>query len=501
VQPDPKRRLDTANHANAEDIVVPPDPHLLESLRAVGYSFETAVADIIDNSLTAGATEVQILSSATGEPRFAVLDNGTGMTRADAIRAMTLAAESPQGSRKEHDLGRFGLGMKTASLSQCRTLTLSTKRGASISTFQWNLDYIAKTGQWNLKEITHPSHTEFLGLEALMQLHSGTLVHWSELDRLKLSEGPDQAAFDAATIRVRDHCELVFHRFISGSDARQVDILLNGRKLHSYDPFLSENKATRKQNQTFTLAGVKVPVTAYTLPHLSRMTTSQRTAITKYGNLRDTQGFYLYRAGRLVIWATWFRLNSKKELASLARVRVDVPNTLDHLWALDIKKSHAQAPRELRDRLRTLSQEFVSPSRQTALFRGIRQKPNNQFINTWNLIKGRDDFRYEVNRQHPALANLVEHLDENQKIALEGLLESIETTLPLQDAHNRMSEDRIPAPIPDTQELVQQALKYRPLFEPNQFIPSVLSMEPFSRDPQLPLALEKHMSEKSKGAF
>ena len=134
-------------------IVVTPDPALLESMRSIGYTIESAVADVIDNSVAANASNVEILFSSSGPFEIAVVDDGTGMSRDEAVTAMRLAATSPTTERRPEDLGRFGLGLKTASLSQCRTLTLATKKNGELTVLRWSLDYVIDTGDWSLIEL------------------------------------------------------------------------------------------------------------------------------------------------------------------------------------------------------------------------------------------------------------------------------------------------------------------------------------------------------------
>ena len=134
-------------------IVVTPDPALLESMRSIGYTVESAVADVIDNSVAAGASNVEILFSSAGPFQIAVVDDGDGMSAEDAITAMRLAATSPTTERRPEDLGRFGLGLKTASLSQCRVLTIATKKDGVLTVLRWSLDHVIESGEWSLLEL------------------------------------------------------------------------------------------------------------------------------------------------------------------------------------------------------------------------------------------------------------------------------------------------------------------------------------------------------------
>lgn len=483
------------------DIELAPDPHLLESMRAVGYSFETSVADIVDNSIAASASRIHLLASPDGPFRFAVLDDGGGMTRDDAIEAMTLAARSPSEARSQSDLGRFGLGLKTASLAQCRRLSVVTRRNGVTTAFRWDLDHVLSSKRWLLQELDVEECSRLFGWELLQTLEHGTLVCWDDLDLLELAEGTAQSDFDAAVRRVQSHCELVFHRFISGSDMRQIEITVNGNPLAALDPFLRSNRATRRQSQSVSVAGVKLEVTSYTLPFASKMSSADRARALAPGAFRDSQGFYIYRGGRLVIWGTWFRLNPKTELGKLARVQVDVPNSLDHLWALDIKKSAATPPRELRDKLRTLANEFIRPSRSTNLFRGLKPKNQDTLVRAWQLVEGREQFHYEINRAHPVVSQFEADLTPEQLGRLDDLFGIIERTLPLLDAHNRLSQDAdVATEYGGLDALVEEALRLRPIFaashpSDDDFVSLVLGMDPYGSAEGFEEALRKAMKQ------
>ena len=161
-----------------KEIELTPDPHLLESMRAVGYTVETAIADIIDNSVAAMASTIDVRLSASGPPRLSVLDDGTGMDRMTALDAMRLAVRPPSDARRPEDLGRFGLGLKTASLSQCRTLTVASKRDGEVTVLRWDLDHVSQTGRWAVIEVDPAEWSGLLGWASFEAQASGTLVAW-----------------------------------------------------------------------------------------------------------------------------------------------------------------------------------------------------------------------------------------------------------------------------------------------------------------------------------
>ena len=439
-----------------EDFVLVPGPQLLESMRAVGYSLKTAISDIIDNSLAASAQEVDIFCTAEGgSPHIAILDDGTGMALDDAIAAMKLAGNSTNDERSPGDLGRFGLGLKTASLSQCRRLTIVTKTEEALSCLRWDLDHIAETGQWSLQILDAEEASRVPRSERLVALKHGTLVVWEVLDSLENQGGHLAKAMDSRMVEVRDHISLVFHQFLEGYMGRpKVRIRVNLIELDPADPFLKDdNRTQRVKPETILVDGEAITVQLFTLPVLTKLSAAQRRKAQIAGSFRESQGFYVYRGGRLVIWGTWFRLANKGELGKLARVKVEIPNTLDSLWELDIKKSQAAPPDFVKERLRTLVARFQAPSQKAHVYRGRTTKADDGVVRFWDVIEDREAFRYQINRDHPLVGQMGSSLQEADRQLLEALLAGVEGTFPVQDAINRISTDQVPATEVEDQEL------------------------------------------------
>lgn len=441
-----------------KSIVVAPDPSLLESMRSIGYTVESAIADVIDNSVAAGAGRVSIRVSAAGGFQISIVDDGRGMDRSDAVAAMRLAARSPTEQRNPDDLGRFGLGLKTASLSQCRVLTLVTKKAGELTALRWSLDHVMATGEWALLELEPAEVEGLLGWESLAGLEHGTLVHWGNLDQLEKTEGQDQADLDRVAQRARDHVALVFHLFNAGDGVRRIRFDINGGAIEPIDPFLSHSRQTQRTSwESIVVDGREVRLMAFTLPYLSRLSRADRACALKLGGLRETQGFYVYRGGRLVIWGTWFRVMPRSEMAKLTRVRVDIPNSLDHLWALDVRKSTAEPPPQVRRRLSELAKTMMLPSQRVQEFRGRKVTQPEHVDYMWDLHANGDEFRYEVNPQHPVIASFTAELDDDLRQRFAILLEDLQSTFPVVDAHNRMSGDGVPDLVSTDEALIERA--------------------------------------------
>lgn len=192
-------------------------PTLIESTRAIGYSLEAAVADIVDNSIAASATAVDIYFFPIDGAYISILDNGTGMDEAELDLAMQYGSRSPIETRDSKDLGRFGLGLKTASLSQCRSLTVATKQGETILARRWDIDHVSEVGEWSLLILDQEEINEVPEIERLMALSSGTLVVWQKLDRLKAGEINFELSLGRKIDSVRSHLALVYESGPRGS--------------------------------------------------------------------------------------------------------------------------------------------------------------------------------------------------------------------------------------------------------------------------------------------
>lgn len=469
---------------------LPPDPQLFDSMRAVGYSLPTALADIIDNSVSAESTQVQVKFDANAtNPFIYVLDNGRGMDGNEARLSMQLAGTGGATARSPEDLGRFGLGLKTASLSQCRRLTLISKKAGKVTALRWDLVYLAESRSWDLMVLDQQDIRDLPGVADLDSSTHGTLVIWQDLDRVAAQMRDFSRLLDAQMIEAISHLSLVFHRFLSGDGHPRVTIAINSVDLTPADPFLAKSHATQPSLvELIDIAGSKIAVQAFTLPFTSRMSPSERKRATANGDLRDSQGFYIYRAGRLVIWGTWFRLVARADMSKLTRVKVDIPNSLDSLWSLDIKKSSAVPPAIVRERLAALASTFVRPSERAHTYRGRKSGADDPTVRAWAVVEDRDAVRYVLNTNHPLVVALTERMDQASLGILADLVRVLENTLPLQDIYNRFSRDQvaIESPThPDQLDHWKNALLVlwsisKDSEKPDEFLDRMLVAEPFS---------------------
>lgn len=427
------------NEDAREEITLRPSAaKLLESMRDIGYSFESALADIIDNSISADATEILIVNDVDSrdQPFVSVVDNGMGMSAIELTDAMRHGSRSPREIRKEGDLGRFGLGLKTASFSQSRCLTVVSRQDGKTSARCWDLDLVLKRDEWVLQILDENDLSSLPGIDSLPE--TGTLVLWQGLDRLdSTGKHPDEIreAMNRLFGDARRHLALTFHRFIApepGDGISQVQLLVNGMALEAPDPFARHMtpKSDQHEIEVLTMPEGNVVAQAFTLPHHQRLSHEQLDALSMGSSLAETQGLYIYRAKRLIAGGTWLGLARRSEITKLLRVRVDVPTALDAEWGVDVRKSRIRPPAAIRARLRPLVERMTESARRPYTYRGTKQS-SAKGLPLWVRISERGHIRYELNREHPLISRFREGSDELAS-DLDAILAGIEATLPLE---------------------------------------------------------------------
>lgn len=416
-------------------------PTLIESTRAIGYSLEAAVADIIDNSIAANAKNVDIYFFPIDGAYIAILDNGKGMAEEEIDIAMQYGSKNPTEERDKKDLGRFGLGLKTASLSQCRCLTVISKQGDNLEGRQWDIDHVTEVGDWSLNILDEEDIQQIPQFDELIKNESGTLVVWQKLDRLKAGEINFELSLGRKIDRVRDHLSFIYHRYLAGeSGITKLKLSINGEKIKGVDPFLTEKSVQAMDDETLVIQGNKILVRPYILPHISKLTSDEIKMLGGKDGLRKQQGFYVYRNKRLLVWGTWFRMMRQGDLSKLARIRVDIPNTLDDLWTLDIKKSSALPPAEVRKNLEIIINQIAERSKRTWTFRGKKEVSDTE-THVWNRMKNKQGgFYYEVNREHPLVQQMIK-VNPDIEVSLNALLQQIEMGLPLNQLYVDLNND------------------------------------------------------------
>jgi hypothetical protein len=420
------------------DLVGPRADALMESLRATGYSLPDAIADIIDNSLAAHARNVWLTFYWAGSDSFiTIVDDGLGMTCPVLVNSMRMGSQSPLDERATSDLGRYGLGMKTASISQARSLTVGSRfsGNSEINIRRWDLDHIASVRDWQLLRCA--TEEGISRLSVLERMSQGTVVVWEKLDRLvgeaSASNVKSRRHFLDAIKNVENHIAMVFHRFMTGPKA--VTFWINDQRVNAWDPFLSDHPATQRlASEELVSASCCVTVEPYVLPHHTHMTAEQHLAAGGPAGWNAQQGFYVYRNRRLLLAGDWLGLGYRKEEHyKLARILVDLPNSMDHEWEIDVRKSKARPPLAIRDELNRIARVTreravtVYRHRGKTIARGVQSSP----IFVWQRRVRGKRLLYIINREHPLIKEALQ-AETIDTPMLNRLLRLIEEYIPVQ---------------------------------------------------------------------
>lgn len=399
------------------------------SARSFGnYDLPSALADLVDNSIKAKSRSVHIscLRSDT-DVEVRVRDDGIGMSAEALAAAMRPASANPEDERSPDDLGRFGWGLKSASFSQCRRLTVISNAGDGVSGAEWDLDRIAG---WSMAVLDEEDVRNVADSGILAG--TGTEVIWRNCDRLSESGTISPATFNELVVHARARLALLFHRFLAGEVAgRPLKLTLNGQAIAAFDPFHRDNNATQAlaPEDIHLPDGSRISVLGYILPHYSKLALSDYDRLGGEEGFLRNQGFYIYRAGRLIMNGTWFRLVRHGELSQLVRVAIEIPNALDGMWKITVDKADAQLPSMLRERLRALVATLKRGSAETFRSRGGRLSPKS-FVFVWNKYARGGRIRYYVNRDHPLVAALLDDEDGDRGRAAAAAITLIEQQFP-----------------------------------------------------------------------
>lgn len=401
---------------------------LMSTARSFGsYDLAAALADLIDNSIKAKATRVEIsFLPSQDDVIVRVRDDGVGMDRQMLMAAMRPASANPQAEREPDDLGRFGWGLKSASLSQARVLTVVSWQAGCLTAARWDLDDI---DDWSME--IHEGGSVLPLLERPVETRSGTEVIWTRSDRLLDWDSCSSVdeSLTPSIAHAMQKLSLIFHRYLAGEGGRRLTIIINGCTLSPVDPFMTAHDAT----QTLDAESIPMPngeqitIQPYVLPHFSKLSTEEQALLGGPEGMVRNQGFYVYRNRRLIIYGTWFRLVPHGELTQLTRVRVDLPNSLDADWRITVDKSDAQLPPVLKRRLQEVVKRFNQRSVRVHRNKGV-SLDRTAVEPVWRRYVKNGQVRYLVNRDHPMVAQLLGVSSVTEKF--DGVLRLLECYFP-----------------------------------------------------------------------
>jgi hypothetical protein len=424
----------------AGEIVTPPAAAMFGSMRALGYDLASAIADIVDNSISAAARHIWIDFHWNGpSSRISIADDGVGMSTAELVGAMRPGTRHPDEVRDPKDLGRYGLGLKTAAISQGRRLVVWSRKSLTAAIRCWDLDHIAQTNDWQLLKPKRIPETD----RALPR--RGTVVFLEKLDRLVdgtvVDNDQDHDRFLEKVEAVHKHLGLVFHRFLDRGD---LAMRINGKEIKAWDPFLKSLTATQPQPVShISYRGGSVVVSPFVLPHHSKLSKKQHAEAAGPRGWNAHQGFFVYRNQRLLVAGDWLGLGWKKEEHyKLARIQVDFDSAFDADWEINVMKSRALPPKGVRERLRQIGELTRTNAKRIYSHRGARLvKPGDgPSAVLWEQIARRGKVVHRLNRQNPLIRAIVT-MPQGESI-VEPLLQMIEESIPVsQIVYQGISEE------------------------------------------------------------
>lgn len=421
------------------EIAKPNPKSTINSYRSFGYNLSTAIADIIDNSISAGADRIFLEYKWKGKDSYiTILDNGCGMHKEELVQAMTPGSKDPDEERSEKDLGRFGMGLKTASFSQCKRLTCITKKESyAIIKRCWDIDFINQENEWQLLDYV----SDELFIDKIANQKSGTLILWEKLDRIvgeaeSTNEKVKKAFYDEM-VTVKKHLSLVFHKFIEN---KSLKIFFQNDEIEANNPFLLhlDPKPEMGQPEQFD----NVEITYFILPHMSEIGKEEYEKTGGSLGWFEQQGFYVYRGSRLLVAGDWLGFQKKRDYSKLARIAVNFSNIADFNWKLDIKKSTATPPIEIRKELDRISKIAITKSAKIYNWRGQKDIDRIGISNyqpLWLDEKTREGIKkYKINRQHPIIKTL---LDTEKTKLFQKALKLLEENVPIELILSNQNED------------------------------------------------------------
>ncbi|RII32953.1 ATP-binding protein [Clostridium chromiireducens] len=418
---------------------IPSAKMLLASLRSVGYTDETAIADIIDNSIAANANKICIWFD-WDRKQILIADDGDGMSSEELIKAMQIGSSDPNETRNINDLGRFGMGMKTASFSLGKRLLVISKNDGNYCNAVWDLNYIEHNDKWNILIKDETEIEEILNYKKeKIQFQSwdcGTIIIIRDLDRMIDFDNLEKSKgkFYQMISKVKKHISMIFHRFIEEDN---LEIYVNGNLINAWNPFIIDNVATQELSmEIYEDEKNTVTIQPYVLPHKTKF--EDENTFNRAGGIKgwlNHQGFYVYRNRRLLVYGTWFGKLKKEPAYNLARIKLDMLSESDFNWNIDIKKSKAVPPVVIEELVMQVALLTTQSSAKVYNSRGTYNKSAN--ISNGNLkyiweqrLNSLGQYMFYLNKKNPLLLNILQQLDDDKAQQLKTYLSLVENYSP-----------------------------------------------------------------------
>ena len=417
-----------------------PKSHI-KTLMRIGYDLNSAIADIIDNSLSSEATTISVTCPPDSpEPVILISDNGLGMTEEELLLNMRIGCKDPSQEREAKDLGRFGSGMKTASFSQARKLIVISKtKNSNICGAYWDIDEIEDSDSWCLKKLNINEIKNIPQLDNDILSKCGTQLIWEKIPKFSSKDHTSlELEVASSMMDLSKYLALHFHKFMQG--VSKVVIKVQNRELKPLDPFLKGVDGSQDGPQeTIRTKNGKVSIKTHILPHPSRI---QKSIIDAHGGVDEiykNQGLYIYRANRLIIAGGWMGISNTNILGNLARVEINIPASLDDEWSTDVKKSSMQLPTKVKTVLRRIGRVPVESSKKEHKYKG-KVEIANQY---WEIIEDKVEktIKYHVALNNSELNTLTADLTKEKKRNLKSFLQNLSKNLPYYHIFQKHAEN------------------------------------------------------------
>jgi hypothetical protein len=453
---------------DTEDVTPRPE-EFIKSIAEQGYRLETAIADLIDNSISAGADRVEVLLDTETRPfRLFLADNGNGMDEKTLKSAMRFPSSSMEEVREKNDLGRFGLGLKTASFSQTRHFSVISRKSESdaYAGRTWDVELLRDRG-WVLKIESETEVREiFEAYTSASASHLGafdetfsakTIVVWAGLHKFEdyIEEHNCAEVLKSELTEItKGHLSLVFHRFLERA-VNPLQIRLNNVQVTPFNPFPLSDGVRRIGQKNRRIGNDAITVEGFVLPTrcIDEIKQGSSEWVPQGKELMDLEGIYIYRADRIILYGGWLALINRSQRMQLARMRVEIGNAVDHLLHLNIAKSQVVMPHDIRNGFREYIAELKVEAEREYFNRTIRRfDPGTNelaqpFMSTTATNRGA---QMRVNTDFPLVRELSESLDTDQKTILKTLLRMVSTEI---NKIRRVHEDTVFTNVVDENEL------------------------------------------------
>ena len=414
------------------------------------YDFPSAVADLIDNSLFSKSKKIDIYCYwNNGDPIIRVIDDGIGMNEKDLKKAMEWASKGFAEERDTSDHGRFGLGLKIASMSQCDHMIVASCKNKKINVMGWNFARIQRTKNWSMEVYDNHEIKELkLGLKK-----DGTEVIWKNCNGLTNDFTISEKEFNSIVSEdLSYHLERTFHRYLDNKNIdgspnnERVKITINNNILKPRSPFFKQSSNKLQKSDEVDILNCKIQ--AFTLPSWKDLSSSDLEKIEGKEGTIENQGFYLYRQKRLIIPATWFGIRQKKMMTDLLRVKIDIGNDQDKKWKISGNKKTAEMPQEMKKVISNFVDNQSIKSKNSHKKRGktIGAKKIN---NIWKINDSREGWTLQINKKSDIVKNIIKKL-KNEKFSgiseFNSFLTIMQDSVPIAQLMSNGLQNYIPYP-------------------------------------------------------